>query len=99
MLNLSYVSEETILYTDDNDAQWSIRFVQDTLNFEALISQLSCLAEGFPSGHQKVVIVSGDYRAKIAVNAFIRFCPLLEGLVFTANTLDDAYALIKWLED
>jgi hypothetical protein len=99
MLTLSYVSNETILYVDQNAIHWSIRLVQDVFDFTDLISHLSCLAENFPAYNEKVMIVSSDYRAQIAVNAFIRFCPPLDGRVFTANTLDEAYLSIKSLEN
>lgn len=99
MLNLSDVANDALLYVDRNRIQWSIRLVQNVLEFTDLISQLSDLAKSFPPFDEKVMIVSSDYRAKIAVNAFIRFCPALDGAVFTANTLDDAYMSIKALEN
>jgi hypothetical protein len=98
MLNLSYMSNEMLLYTDEYHAKWSIRLVQDVFDFTELISQLSCMAEDIPSQREKIMIVSSDYRAKIAVNAFIRFCPSLDGLIFTADSIDEAYAFIRDLE-
>jgi hypothetical protein len=92
MLQLSYIPSDTLQYVDSDQRQWTIRLVQDVVDFVELISQLTRLAEGFPSSQEKLMIVSSDYRAKVAVNAFIRFCPALDGLLHTADTLDEAEA-------
>ncbi len=89
--------QEAIEY-ETNQVHWSVHQVQSMTELYQLISTLTELADesGAASAHglRKVVIVTSDFRVNLAMNAFIRFYAQLDGMIFSARSVMEAYAII-----